>query len=192
MIFTLDAAITLDSLTSVVLFLHQAGGSERVDYNFNPEGQLAEIKNQAVRGVPGIAILHAEGDLFFWSTAIFVEQTRQVTQDPNLKISILRLKNAHHFDSTAVLAIEEQLRFLRQNDRDLIVSGADREIRHVFRNSGVLEELGESNFFPEVITNPTLSTRNAIKRAQDLLARKDGEIRTFVDAARKARDEKGG
>ena len=52
MIFTLDATITLGSLTSVVLFLHQAGGSERVDYNFNPEGQLAEIKNQAVRGGP--------------------------------------------------------------------------------------------------------------------------------------------
>jgi len=165
---------------------------ELVEYNFNPEGQLAEIKNQAARAVPGIAILHAEGDLFFGSTEIFVEQTRQVTQDPNLKIIILRLKNAHHLDSTAVLAIEELLRFLRQNDRELIVSGADREIRRVFRNSGVLEELGEKNFFPEVITNPTLSTRNALKRAQELLGRKDAQIRIFVDAARKAREEKNG
>lgn len=192
MIFTLDAAIYIGSLTSVVLFLHKAGVPELVEYNFNPEGQLAEIKDRTARAVPGIAILHAEGDLFFGSTEIFIEQTRQVTQDPNLKIIILRLKNAHHLDSTAVLAIEELLRFLRQNDRELIVSGADREIRRVFRNSGVLEELGEKNFFPEVTTNPTLSTRNALKRAQELLGRKDAEIRIFVDAARKAREEQKG
>lgn len=189
MLFTLDAAIYLGSLTSVVLFLHKAGVPELVEYTFNPEGQLAEIKGQSSRAVPGIAILHAEGDLFFGSTEIFVEQTRQVTQDPNLKIIVLRLKNAHHLDSTAVLAIEELMRFLRQNDRDLIVSGADREIRRVFRNSGVLEELGPENFFPEVAANPTLSTRNALKRAQEILGRKDAQIRIFVDAAKKVREE---
>ena len=92
-------------------------------------------------------------------------------------------------DSPAVLAIEELLLFLRQNDRDLIVSGADRETRRVFRNSGVLEELGEANFSPEIAANPTLSIRNAIKRAQELLGCKDTEIRIFVDASRKAREE---
>jgi SulP family sulfate permease len=189
MLFTLDAAIYLGALTSVVLFLHKAGVPELVEYDFNPEGQLAEKKDSEARAVPGIAILHAEGDLFFGSTEIFAEQTRQVTRDPNLKIIILRLKNAHHLDSTAVLAIEELLHFLRQNDRDLIVSGADREIRRVFRNSGVLEDLGSENFFAEVASNPTLSTRNALKRAQEILGRKDAKIRIFVDAAKKAKKD---
>lgn len=191
LIFTLDTAIYLGALTSVVLFLRKAGIPELVEYNFNPDGQLAEIKDRKARTVPGIAILHAEGDLFFGSTEIFIEQTRQVTQDPNLRIIILRLKNAHHLDSTAVLAIEELLQFLRQHGRDLIVSGADREIRRVFRNSGVLEKLGAENFFPEVPANPTLSTRNALKRAQQLLGRRDAEIRIFVDAAKKPRTTEG-
>jgi SulP family sulfate permease len=188
LLFKLDVGIYLGVLSSAVLFLRKAGVPELVEYEFNPEGQLAERRLAEGRRAAGISILHAEGDLFFGSTELFIEQTRQVIQDPSLRIIILRLKNARHLDATCVLAIEELLDFLRANRRDLIVSGADRRILRVFRNSGLLKKLGEENFHMEVPGNPTASTRNALKRAQQILGGEKAEIRIFVDAAKKAKE----
>ena len=184
LLFNLDSAIYLGAFTSVFLFLRKAGVPELVEYNFNPQGQLAELPDKAHRHAPGISILHAEGDLFFASTDIFVQQIREVIKDPNLKVIILRLKNARHLDATCVLAIEELLDFLRSGGRHLLVSGADTEILRVFRNSGLLQKLGLENFFPEVAGNPTVSTRNALKRAQQLLGPHKPELRIFVDQIR--------
>ncbi len=189
LLLTLDAAIYIGALTSIVLFLRKAGTPELVEYNFNTSGQLAENTDKTKRGTPGISILHAEGDLFFGSTDIFVEQARQVTQDPDLKIIILRMKNARNLDATCVLAIEELYNFLRLNDRYLLVSGADRDIKRVFERSGVMRKIGRENFFPEIPGNPTVSTRNALKRAQQILGKQQAEIRIFVDATRQAKEQ---
>jgi len=184
LLFNLDSAIYLGVLTSVLLFLRKAGTPELVEYNFNPQGQLAELADPAQRHAPGISILHAEGELFFGATDIFVQQTREIIKDPNLRVIILRLKNARHLDATCVLAIEELLDFLRAGDRHLLVSGADKEILRVFRNSALLTKLGPENFFPEVAGNPTVSTRNALKRAKQLLGSSELEVRIFVDSSR--------
>lgn len=187
LLFPLDQAILLGAFTSVVLFLRKAGVPEMTEVSFTDTGQLATRPAAAASETPGISILHVEGDLFFGSTEIFLQQIRQVTRDPNLRIIVLRLKNAHHLDASCVLAIEDLLKFLRANQRHLLVSGAHPEVFRVFRNSGLLDLLGRENFFPAVPGNPTLSTRHALKRAQQLLGQKSAAIRLFVDATKQAR-----
>jgi sulfate permease, SulP family len=162
LLFTLDAAIYLGAFTSIVLFLKKAGSPDLVEYNFNDQGQLAELTPTAKRAVPGISILHAEGDLFFGSTEIFSAQMREVIRDPSLKVIVLRLKNARNLDATAAAAIEELHDFLRKSGRYLLVSGAGREVTRVMRNAGLLEKIGEANYFREIPVNPTLSTRHAL------------------------------
>ena len=189
LLLTIDAAIYLGAFTSIILFLRKAGTPELVEYNFNQEGQLAQLDDTAKRTVPGISILHAEGDLFFGSTDIFAAQTREVIRDPSLQVIILRLKNARNLDATAAAAIEELHDFLAKGGRHLIVSGADREVTRVMRNAGLITKLGEANFFREDPVNPTLSTRNALKRATEVLGRRDAEIRIFVDSSKKSRAE---
>ncbi|MCC5806772.1 MAG: SulP family inorganic anion transporter [Opitutales bacterium] len=192
LLFTLDMAIYAGVLTSVVLFLRKAGVPDLVEYSFTQEGQLAALEKAGHGRLPGISILHAEGDLFFGSTEIFVEQARQAVLDPQLRVVILRLKNARHLDATCALAIEELLNVLRADDRHLLVSGARKEIYRVFRNSGLLDKLGRDNFFMEKPSNPTLSTRNALKRAQELLGQREADIRIFVDQSKKKAEDKGG
>jgi len=189
LLFTLDAAIYLGAFTSIVLFLKKAGSPDLVEYNFNAEGQLAELTPAAKRAVPGISILHAEGDLFFGSTEIFSAQMREVIRDPSLKVIVLRLKNARNLDATAAAAIEEMHDFLRKSGRYLLVSGAGREVTRVMRNAGLLAKIGEANYFREVPVNPTLSTRYALKRAVELLGRRDVDIRIFVDPSKQPRKE---
>jgi SulP family sulfate permease len=186
LLFKLDTAIYLGAFVSLFLFLRKAGTPELAEYHFNQEGQLAEMTRGQTRATPSISILHAEGDLFFGSTELFIAQTREIINDPNLRIVILRLKNARHLDATVVLAIEELMDFLRAGQRHLLVSGADREIERVFRNSGLLERLGRENFFPELPSNPTIATRQALHRARQLLGQTSADIRIFVDTQRAA------
>jgi SulP family sulfate permease len=183
LLFPLDAAIYMGAGISIIFFLKKVGTPELIEYDFNPEGELAELKKKG-RTTPDISIVHVEGDLFFGSAEIFLDQARRVCDDPNLKVIVLRMKNAHHLDATCAMAIEDLLRFAREHDRHIIVSSAHREIFRVFRNSGLLETLGRKNFFMDTPSNPTLSTRNALKRAQELLGQQKANIRIYVDPAK--------
>jgi SulP family sulfate permease len=190
LIFRLDVALYLGAGLSILFFLRKVGVPEMTEFGFNEQGQLAAVTESGATRTPDISIVHVEGNLFFGAAEIFYEQARRVFEDPNLKIIVLRMKNAHHLDATCALAIEELLRFAKENGRHVIVSGAHRAIFRVFRSSGLLDLLGRENFFMHVPSNPTLSTRNALKRAQVLLGSREANIRIYVDSARGPKAER--
>jgi len=185
LLFRLDVALYVGAGTSIVFFMRKVGVPELQEYGFNDQGQLAAVDQKVERPMPDISIVHVEGDLFFGAAEIFLEQMRRVCEDPNLRVIVLRVRNAHHLDATCALAIEEFLRFARAHDRHVIVSGAHREIYRVFRNSGLLRLLGRENFFMNSPSNPTIATRNALRRAQKLLGTKQANIRIYVDPTKK-------
>ncbi len=181
LLLPLDTAIYLGAALSIALFLRKASIPQLKEYNFTEEGELAEITRKEQRPRPHIAILHVEGDLFFAASEIFMDQMRRLADDPAIRIFILRLKNARHLDATCAMAIEEFTNFLRASGRDLIVSGARREIHRVVRDSGLLEVLGPGNFFLYTPENPNLSTRSALKRSQQLLGDEEAGIVLLVN-----------
>ncbi|MBE2213450.1 MAG: SulP family inorganic anion transporter [Opitutaceae bacterium] len=185
LLFRLDVALYIGAGTSIVFFLRKVGVPQLEEYGFTEQGQLAAVDQKAERPIPDISIVHVEGDLFFGAAEIFLEQMRRVCDDPNLKVIVLRVRNAHHLDATCALAIEEFLRFARQRGRHVIVSGAHRGIYRVFRRSGLLALLGRENFFMNSPSNPTIATRNALRRAQKLLGTRQANIRIYVDPTKK-------
>lgn len=186
--FALDTAIYIGVFTSILLFLRKAGIPELMEYQFNEEGQLAIVEDVESLPKNGISILHAEGDLFFGSTELFVEQARQASNDPSLKVVVLRLRNARNIDASSAMAISELHQTLRARDKFLVISGATKEIFRVFKQSRLLEQIGRENFFMNQPSNPTLSTRNALRRAQEIIGAKDGDIRIFVDKRKQNSD----
>lgn len=184
LIFRVDVALYFGAGLSTLFFLRRVGVPELSEFGFTQEGQLTAVADTGARRLPDISIVHVEGNLFFGAAEIFYEQARRVFEDPNLRVIILRMKNVHHLDATCALAIEDLLRFAREHDRHIIVSGAHKEIYRVFRNSGLLDLLGRENFFMHVPSNPTIATRNALKRAQQLLGSKEANVRIFVDSKR--------
>ncbi len=169
---------------SVILYLRKASRPSLVEYEFNVEGNLAEAPG-ARRQHPSISIVHVEGELFFGAAELFRSQIQRACADPNLRIVILRLKNARHLDATSVMALEELIKHLRATGRDVIVSGAMRDVYRVLKNSGVLDTLGRENFFPGNAANPNISTRNALRRAQEILGVENPEIRIYYDPNKK-------
>jgi len=181
LLFPLNMAIYLGVGLSILLFMRKAGSPTMVEYGFSDAGQEQEVQKDHSR--PGIALLHVEGDLFFGSSDIFLDQARRMAED-DVRVIIIRLRNAHNLDASCAMAIEELYRMTREKGRYLLISGAHPEVIEVFRNSGLLEEIGGDNVFGDDPDNPTMSTCMALKRAQDL-AGKDLEVRLFVSEHRK-------
>ena len=94
---------------------------------------------------------------------------------------ILRLRNARNLDATSVMALAELVREVKRAERFLLVSGTTKDVYKVLKNSGMVEVIGRDNIFPGSPENPNLATRNALKRAQELLGTREAEIQIFID-----------
>jgi sulfate permease, SulP family len=181
----LHVAIFTGVGVSLMLYLRKASQPSLVEYEFNQEGNLAEAADPGRRQNPAVSIVHVEGELFFGAAELFRTQVQQACADPNLRVIILRLKNAHHLDATSVMALDELVRVLRSKGRHVLISGVMKDIYRVLRNAGMIEVIGKDNLFPASPSNPNVATRNALRRAQQLLGTTEPEVRIYYDAARR-------
>jgi SulP family sulfate permease len=182
LLIPLHVAIFAGVGVSIMLYLRKAARPSLVEYEFNQEGNLAEA--DGARQDPSISIVHVEGELFFGAADLFRTQIQRISADPNLRIIILRLKNARHLDATSVMAMEELTNAMRASQREIIVSGAMKDVYRVLRDSGMVEVIGRENIFPGSPSNPNLSTRKALKRAQEILGTDQAKIQIFYDPSK--------
>jgi len=196
LVFPLYVAIFIGVSLSIFLFLRKVSRPHLVEYEISDDGELRELELKKKRPIPAISIVHVEGSLFFGAAELFQTQVQRLVVDPNIKVIILRLKNARHLDATSVMALRELIRFVRSKDRHLIISGATRDVYKVLKSSGVLRTLqkgcrreeGETNLFFYAPSNPNISTRDALIRAQELLGTKKADIKIYYDPSH---DKKG-
>jgi sulfate permease, SulP family len=189
--FKLETAIYVGIGTALVLFLQKTSAPSLVEYAFNEVGQLGEVSDPGKRSNPQISIIHVEGELFFGAADLFQEQVRRLAEDANIRVFILRMKNARHLDASTVMAIENLHDYLRRNDRHLIFSGCNAEVMRVMRNSGLLARIEPENVFPAEV-NLTMSTKRALQRATELLHTRRADVRLFYERKPESAAESGG
>ena len=177
--FKLETAIYIGIGTALALFLRKTSTPILVEYTFAESGHLVELPDRAKRVNPQISIIHVEGELFFGAAELFQSQVRQQAEDENIRVFILRMKNARHLDASTMMALESLHDYLRKTGRYLLVSGCSQDVIRVFRNSGLLKQIGEENIFPAE-ANPTVSTSRALGRARQLLPEKV-DVRLFYE-----------
>ncbi len=177
LILNLDTAIYVGIGVSLALFLQKAASPSLVEYTFNDSGHLTQVAAPEARIHPRISIIHVEGDLFFGAADLFQDEIRRLSDDPNLRVFVLRMKNARHLDGSTVLALQQLSEHLRRQNRFLLVSGIHGDVAEVFKRSGLAELVGAENIFPAE-ENPNLATKKALQRAQVLLG-KESDVRLF-------------
>lgn len=180
----LDTAIYIGVALSIILFLKKVARPEMVEYSFNKDGQLAEIPDTTKREQPEVSIVHVEGELFFGAADLFRDQMRRICEDPNLKIVVLKMRNAHHMDATGVMALEELVRYMNEKGRYLILSEVKTDMMKILEKSELIDYIEERNVFSDEPTNPTLSTAKALRRAQEHLGHEDANVSIYVDPIR--------
>jgi SulP family sulfate permease len=176
----LDTAIYVGIGVSLVLFLKKTSTPTLVEYAINESGNLAELNDPSQRPHPQISIIHVEGELFFGAADLFQEQVRLLADNQNIRVFILRMKNARHLDASTVMAMEYLHEYLRETNRYLLISGSSPDVTRVLENSGLIHQIGRQNIFPAE-SNPTVATRNALKRAKELLPNEPLDVRVFYD-----------
>ena len=167
-----------------MLFLKKVARPEMVEYNFNDDGQLAELQDRTKRQQPEVSIVHVEGELFFGAADLFRDQIRRICEDPNLKIVVLKMRNAHHMDASGVMALEELVRYMNEKGRYLILSEVKADIVKILKNAQLYDYIEERNIFRDQPANPTLSTAQALRRAKEQLGHTDASVSIYVDPVR--------
>ena len=177
---SLDSAIYFGVGTSILLFLKKVAKPELKEYSFNQKGDLLESAH-ANRNIPEVSIVHVEGELFFGAADLFQEQMRRIYEDPQLKIVILKMRNAHNMDASSVMALEELVRHMNKLGRYLILSEVKERLFNVLKKSGVAEYIEHRNIFLDDASNPTLSTAKALKRARFHLGEKEPKVSIYTE-----------
>jgi len=185
----LDFAIVMGTAISVLMFLRKAAQPELTEFTQGEDGQLTPMDEN--RKQAEISIVHVEGDLFFGASELFRDQMRRVCEKPFLKIVILKMRNAYHLDATSVLALEELIRYMNEQDRTLLVTEVRKDAVRIFKNSGLIDVIGRENIFPDTPSNPTLATAKALKRAIRLLDGAEADVRIFLGKSRKQKEGTG-
>jgi SulP family sulfate permease len=175
----LDTAIYAGIGTALVLFLRKASTPILVEYTFTEKGHLTELADRTKRPNPQISIIHVEGELFFGASELFQSQVRRQAENEDIRVFILRMKNARHLDASTMMALESLNDYLRKTGRHLLISGCGPDVMRVLRNSGIIHQIGQENVFP-VQSNPTASTSEALRRASQLLPEK-ADVRLFYE-----------
>jgi len=159
-----------------------------IEYEFTEEGELRARDMKKERPNPRISIVQVEGSLYFGAAQLFRSQVQSIAQDPNIRAIILRMRNARHLDATSVLALTELIKFARESDCHVLLSGMTKDVYKLLKRSGIVELIqegcdkseGETNIFMHLPSNPNVSTRDALIRAQGLMGAKDADINIFT------------
>ena len=184
LLMPLDSAIYIGVGISIILFLKKVARPEMVEYAFNEQGYLAEVETPEQRSTSEVSIVHVEGELFFGAADLFRDQMRRICEDPNLKIVVLKMRNAHNMDATAVMALEELLLYMAEKNRYLILSEVKADLIRVLQNSGLYDTIEGRNIFTDEPSNPTLSTAKALKRAKTHLGDTAANVSIYIDPVR--------
>lgn len=185
LVFPLDTAIFAGVGLAIALALRKASAPSLTEYAFNAGEQLTELADPRARVHPQIAIIHVEGELFFGAADLFQDHVRQRVEAENLKVVILRLKNARHLDATTAFALRGLHDWMRQTGRHLLISGVHGGVLQVLHRTGLLALLGEAQIFPAEL-NPNIATRKALLRAQHILGTVETDVRIYYDNPERA------
>lgn len=184
LVFALDFAIYIGTACSIALFIKKVANPEIVEYTFDKEGQLGKLHKKEERDDLEISIVHVEGELFFGAAELFRDQMRRVSDAENLKVVIMKLRNAHNLDATSCMALEELIKYMNERDRILLVSETRPDTMRILRNSGLVDIIEPRNLFPDEESNPTLATAKALKRAKEIIGDRETKVSIYAKEKR--------
>ena len=175
----LDIAIFFGTAVAIAFYLRKTSEPEVVEYDFSETGELRERpKGQASTG---ISILHVEGSLHFGATQAFHEHLRRASSDPNLKVLVLKFREAHHLDANGVLLLRDLAEALKSDGRHLIMCEAKPDTLRIIVKAGLVDAVGAENVIAWDDANPTLALAQAVRRAR-LLAGGEKAVLRIVTA----------
>jgi len=182
--FGLNVAFYVGVILSITFYLSKAAVPYIVECSYDDSGQIDSTHVATSQTSGKIRVLNVQGELFFGAAELFQKSLKSIAKNDDLKVIILRLKNARDIDATACLAIQHLNQYLRESGRYLLLCGLTYSTWEILSSSGTVKAVGKENLFVVEEHQPRLSLQKALKRAKSLVA----EIET-VEVAESALDQ---
>lgn len=163
----LDTAIYVGVATTLLIYVKKSATLDLKEYILTDDGELKHITTPGERENEQIAIVDVNGEIYFGAAESIRRRVRNLLDESEeLRIVILRLKNALSVDSGSVKVFQEIAEEMRRRDRTLILSGVTPKIQEALVHTGVAQTIGEDKI---LIAQTELleSTRRAIERAEN-------------------------
>lgn len=143
----LVVAVNIGVIIAVLHFIRRMASS--VEVQQMTDQQLSqELAQQKIETLPkGVLVYAVEGPFFFAAAEVF-EQALAVTHtDP--KTLIIRMRWVPFVDITGLQMLEEIIHDLQGRHIRVILSGANSRVEGKLRRAGIVNLIGESNFYRE-------------------------------------------
>ncbi|MSQ48317.1 MAG: SulP family inorganic anion transporter [Deltaproteobacteria bacterium] len=146
----LDKAIYLGVSISLVLFLRRARLLTAREMEIDGKGRFREINAEAGEvghSCAAIRILNLSGPLFFAVAGELEHALDGFLKDPNMRVLILRLRQAQDVDVTTASILGATAKRLRSEGKTLILLGLRPAISALLEQTRIAEQVGRENLF---------------------------------------------
>lgn len=168
--FSLDIALYIGVVISVILYLKKAAIPQLIEYDIDDAGELVNLSFSKPQEHKSIRVIKVEGELFFGAADLFQTTLKSFAEDDNsTQVIILQLKNARDIDATVCLALQQLHEYLKGSGRQLVACGLSTQIWEVLSDSGLVEQIGKENLFLFDERHPNMHMHKAIVRARQLI-----------------------
>jgi len=168
--FGLNVAFYVGVILSITFYLTKAAVPYIVECSYDDSGQIDSTHVATSQASGKIRVLNVQGELFFGAAELFQKTLKSIAKNDDLKVIVLRLKNARDIDATACLAIQHLNQYLRESGRYLLLCGLTYPTWEVLSSSGTVKAVGKENLFVVEEHQPRVSLQRALKRAKSLVA----------------------
>ncbi|MEW6298009.1 MAG: SulP family inorganic anion transporter [Thermodesulfobacteriota bacterium] len=147
----LDQAIYLGVGISLVLFLRRARLLAAREMAIGEKGRFREIDpdtGDAARVCRAVRIVNLAGPLFFAVAGELERALDRFLDNAEVRVLILRLRQAHDFDVTTVGVLEAAAEKLAGEGRTLILLGLRPPVVRLLERTGGAARIGGENLFP--------------------------------------------
>jgi len=153
MLATFGLTVLVDLTTAVLvglvlaggIFLQRMSGMTQVRAVDSLEHELA-VPRFGPADVPAGAVVYSvDGPFFFGAADQFQEAIGRIGERP--KVVVLRLRNVHYLDATAVNALEAAIRALRRRGVRVMLASIQQQPLDLLERVGTIGLLGDGNLF---------------------------------------------
>lgn len=168
---SLDVALYIGIVISIILYLKKSATPQLVEYDIDESGELHHLDHAKPNEHKTIRVIKVEGELFFGAADLFQTTLKAIAEDDtSTQVIVLQLKNARDIDATVCLALQQLHGYLKGSGRYLVACGMTQQIWNVLSDSGLIEQIGKENLFVFDERHPHLHMLKALHRARHLTA----------------------
>ncbi|ALV25418.1 sulfate permease [Campylobacter iguaniorum] len=147
-IFNLTVAIEVGLLFAVLLFMKRVSENTKISVatgglDLSDEGEFHH-EEAKLELRDGIEVYEIDGP-FFFGVANKIDELMNIVAEHKAKVRIIRMRKVPFMDTTGLHNLESLYRLSHDHGIHVVLSGVNRDVRKVLRNSPLYNQIGKKN-----------------------------------------------